>query len=152
MKPSVANRNMPAAMNPRPPVERPMVATSTIEPRLPSIGIAFIRTPLAPSFGSSCGGGCSTIWPVGTSGASRRVPRSVVVTCCPYPCDTGLTPPKCGEGDGVADTLAHPHQLAVSVHGPAGVLDLVVPPGATAADLAEEYARQSGMPAVPDLH
>ena len=50
MKPSVANRNMPAARKLRvrlPPP--PMVATRTIEPRLPSIGIAFIRTPLAPS-------------------------------------------------------------------------------------------------------
>lgn len=41
--------------------------------------------------------------------------------------------------------------LAVSVHGPVGVLDLVVPPGALAADVAEEYARQAGLPAVPTL-
>ena len=45
-----------------------MVATSTIDPRLPEHRIAFISTPPAPSLGSSCGGGCSTIWPVGTSG------------------------------------------------------------------------------------
>jgi len=41
--------------------------------------------------------------------------------------------------------------LAVSVHGPVGVLDLVVPPGALAADVAEEYARQAGLPSVPTL-
>ena len=43
MKPSVAKRNMPAARKLRlrlPPP--PIVATSTIEPRLPSIGMAFI--------------------------------------------------------------------------------------------------------------
>ncbi len=33
--------------------------------------------------------------------------------------------------------------LAVSVHGPAGVLDLVVPAGATSVDVAREYARQA---------
>lgn len=37
--------------------------------------------------------------------------------------------------------------LALSVHGPAGVLDLVVPPGATAADVAGEYAAQARVPA-----
>ncbi|MEP9362614.1 hypothetical protein ABLE68_06590 [Nocardioides sp. CN2-186] len=41
--------------------------------------------------------------------------------------------------------------LAVSVHGPLGVLDLVVPPGALAADVAEEYARQAGLSSVPTL-
>jgi hypothetical protein len=50
MKPSVAKRNMPAARKLRPRLAPPpMVATSTIEPRLPSIGMAFISTPLAPS-------------------------------------------------------------------------------------------------------
>jgi len=52
----------------------------------------------------------------------------------------------------VADTLANPHLLAVTVHGPAGVLDLVVPAGAVASDVAEEYARQTRIPGVPDLH
>ena len=85
MKPSVAKRNMPAAMKLRvllaPP---PMVATSTIEPRLPSIGMAFIRTPLAPSFSWISGGGWSTIWPPGISGSSSRCPpRSVVLTRSP---------------------------------------------------------------------
>src|SRR4051794_35538774 len=70
---------MPAAMYCRPPVLAPLiVATRTMEPRLPSIGIAFIRTPLAPSACSICGGGCSCSWPVGSSGASRRPPRSVL--------------------------------------------------------------------------
>ncbi|HEU5037894.1 MAG TPA: hypothetical protein VFT70_12885 [Nocardioides sp.] len=52
----------------------------------------------------------------------------------------------------MADTLANPHLLAVTVHGPAGVLDLVVPAGAVAVDVAEEYAQQTRMAAVPDLH
>ena len=65
----------------RPPLPDwpPMVATSTIEPRLPSIGIAFIRTPEAPSECCSSGGGCSCSEPAGISGASGRVPRSVVI-------------------------------------------------------------------------
>ncbi|WP_322920806.1 ubiquitin family protein [Nocardioides renjunii] len=33
--------------------------------------------------------------------------------------------------------------IAVSVHGPAGVLDLVVPAGATSVDVAREYAKQA---------
>ena len=33
--------------------------------------------------------------------------------------------------------------IALSIHGPAGVLDLVVPAGATAVDVAREYARQA---------
>lgn len=41
--------------------------------------------------------------------------------------------------------------LAVSVHGPAGVLDLVVPAGAAAVDVAEAYARQSGLTTIPAL-
>lgn len=52
----------------------------------------------------------------------------------------------------MADTLANPQLLAVTVHGPAGVLDLVVPAAAVASDVAEEYARQVRMAAVPDLH
>ena len=41
--------------------------------------------------------------------------------------------------------------LAISVHGPAGVLDLVVPTAASAADVAIEYARQSGLGVTPAL-
>ena len=45
--------------------------------------------------------------------------------------------------------------IALSIHGPAGVLDLVVPAGATAVDVAREYAKQadrapSGHPAAAD--
>lgn len=46
-----------------------------------------------------------------------------------------------GAGDG----------LALSVHGPVGVLDLIVPSGASASDVAHEYARQSGLGVVPLL-
>jgi hypothetical protein len=41
--------------------------------------------------------------------------------------------------------------LALSVHGPVGVLDLVVPAGAAAADVAAEYALQAGLASVPVL-
>jgi hypothetical protein len=41
--------------------------------------------------------------------------------------------------------------LALSVHGPVGVLDLVVPSGAAAVDVAEAYARQAGLATVPVL-
>jgi hypothetical protein len=41
--------------------------------------------------------------------------------------------------------------LALSVHGPVGVLDLVVPSGAAAVDVAEVYARQGGLTTVPVL-
>ena len=42
--------------------------------------------------------------------------------------------------------------IAVSIHGPAGVLDLAVPPGASAADLAREYAEQSGLGSIPLIY
>ena len=41
--------------------------------------------------------------------------------------------------------------IALSIHGPAGVLDLVVPAGATAVDVAREYARQADVAAIPLL-
>ena len=41
--------------------------------------------------------------------------------------------------------------LSLSVHGPSGVLDLVVPAEASAGDVAVEYAAQSRMAAVPTL-
>ena len=40
----------------------------------------------------------------------------------------------------------------MSVHGPVGVVDLVVPAGAAVADVAVAYARQAGLTAVPVLH
>jgi hypothetical protein len=52
----------------------------------------------------------------------------------------------------VANTFATTHSLAVTVHGPAGVIDLVVPTAAAAVDVAQEYARQSGLDVVPALH
>lgn len=41
--------------------------------------------------------------------------------------------------------------LAVSVHGTEGVLDLVVPAGATSVDVARAYAAQAALPAIPLL-
>ncbi|WP_300599892.1 EsaB/YukD family protein [uncultured Nocardioides sp.] len=41
--------------------------------------------------------------------------------------------------------------LALSVHGPRGVVDLVVPADATVADVAAEYAAQLGLPVAPGL-
>ena len=102
-KPSVAKRNMPAAMYWRPPVLAPLiVATSTIEPSEPSIGIAFISTPLAPSACSICGGGCSWSWPWGSSGSSSRPPRSAPApapeVCVDEPVadSAGVRPPPAG--------------------------------------------------------
>ena len=47
--------------------------------------------------------------------------------------------------------LANAATMVLSVHGPQGVLDLVVPGGVTAHDVAREYARQSGLPTIPLL-
>ncbi|CAA9399531.1 MAG: Conjugative transfer protein TrbL [uncultured Nocardioides sp.] len=41
--------------------------------------------------------------------------------------------------------------IAISVHGPAGVLDLVVPIGATPVDVGRAYAEQSGLSGIPLL-
>lgn len=41
--------------------------------------------------------------------------------------------------------------IALSIHGPAGVLDLVVPAGATPVDVAREYAAQADVPGIPLL-
>jgi hypothetical protein len=41
--------------------------------------------------------------------------------------------------------------LAVTVHGASGALDLVVPAGASVADVAREYAAQCGLPRPPTL-
>ena len=49
-------------------------------------------------------------------------------------------------GSGGLDTIA------VSIHGPAGVVDLVVPPGAASSDLAREYAEQSTIPSIPLIY
>ena len=42
--------------------------------------------------------------------------------------------------------------LALSVHGPAGVLDFVVPGGASAWDVAREYAEAAGLAAIPLIY
>lgn len=42
--------------------------------------------------------------------------------------------------------------IAVSIHGPAGVLDLVVPPGADGFDIAREYSEQTALGTVPLLY
>lgn len=41
--------------------------------------------------------------------------------------------------------------IAISVHGPVGVLDMVVPVGATPVDVGRAYADQAGMTAIPLL-
>ena len=47
--------------------------------------------------------------------------------------------------------LAH-GTLALTVHGPAGALDLVVPPEASVDDVAREYAARAGLQFAPTLH
>jgi hypothetical protein len=42
--------------------------------------------------------------------------------------------------------------LALTVHGPAGVVDLQVPAAASGADVAAEYSRQASLPTVPRLY
>ena len=154
MKPTVAKRNMPAAISPRPPFVLPIVATSTIEPRLPSIGMAFISTPLAPSLARS--GVAAGARSARSAAPARRGARRAAWSSRArnYPARTWLTPPVAGEGPVVVtDVMSNgtADSLAVSVHGPVGVLDLVVPSGAVAADLAEEYARQAGPRRGPHL-
>lgn len=56
-------------------------------------------------------------------------------------------------GDGVAHAqVAATSGVAVSVHGPAGVLDLLVPAEAQVLDVAREYARETGLAAIPLVH
>jgi hypothetical protein len=47
--------------------------------------------------------------------------------------------------------LAH-GTLALTVHGPSGALDLVVPPEASVHDVAREYATRAGLQFAPTLH
>jgi hypothetical protein len=44
------------------------------------------------------------------------------------------------------------HSLALTVHGPLGSVDLLVPVGAVATDVAREYAAQAGLPAIPLIY
>jgi hypothetical protein len=55
---------------------------------------------------------------------------------------------KAMEGGG---RLAHT-TVALTVHGPAGALDLVVPPEASVDDVAREYAAKAGLQFAPTLH
>src|SRR4051794_35425014 len=42
--------------------------------------------------------------------------------------------------------------VALTVHGPAGALDLAVPPEASVDDVAREYAARAGLQFAPTLH
>ena len=62
------------------------------------------------------------------------------------------------KGDTVSDVVlpaSADATMVLSIHGPAGVLDLVVPTGATAVDVAREYAKQvevaGAVPGIPLL-
>jgi hypothetical protein len=70
-----------------------------------------------------------------------------------YPAVNGGPAREASEGVGVERALSTrvPDGLAVSVHGPAGAVDLVVPRGAPAREVAAEYARQAGLAAIPVL-
>ncbi|GAA2590614.1 hypothetical protein GCM10009862_31180 [Microbacterium binotii] len=62
-----------------PPVMKPVgpaleIVTMTIAPTLPSIGSREVSMLLPPSFGTSSGGGCTTMRPLGTDGGARRGP------------------------------------------------------------------------------
>ncbi len=46
---------------------------------------------------------------------------------------------------------ARVESLSLSIHGVGGVVDLVVPTGASVADVAREYAEQAGLPGTPEL-
>lgn len=56
-----------------------------------------------------------------------------------------------GLGSDVMPSSGSAATIAISVHGPAGVLDLVVPIGATPIDVGRAYADQAGMTAIPLL-
>jgi hypothetical protein len=44
------------------------------------------------------------------------------------------------------------HSIALTVHGPVGSIDLFVPPGAAAVDVAREYAAQAGLGSLPLIY
>src|SRR3954469_21123944 len=48
--------------------------------------------------------------------------------------------------------LASAGTVALTVHGPAGAVDLVVPPEASVDDVAREYAAKAGLQFAPVLH
>ncbi|WP_193612864.1 hypothetical protein [Nocardioides lijunqiniae] len=55
-----------------------------------------------------------------------------------------------GSGNGSAAAAAE--AVALTVLGPSGALDLLVPAGASAHDVAVEYAAQAGVDALPTIH
>ena len=63
-----------------------------------------------------------------------------------------MTPRKWGESDAVSETLANPQLLAVTVHGPAGAVDLVVPPEPPPRTWRASTPPQGRLQFVPDLH
>ncbi|MEN8671758.1 hypothetical protein [Nocardioides sp.] len=62
------------------------------------------------------------------------------------------TPPPAPQGARRRTRQPASDVVAVSVHGPAGVLDLLVPSGASGGDVAAEYSRQARLPSVPRLY
>jgi hypothetical protein len=52
----------------------------------------------------------------------------------------------------VAGPRSATDSIAISVHGPQGVLDLLVPAGATAWDVAREYATRAGSQSIPLIY
>ena len=57
-----------------------------------------------------------------------------------------------GGADGGRQAAGPRHTVALTVHGPSGALDLVVPPEASADDVAREYAAKAGLQFAPTLH
>jgi hypothetical protein len=57
-----------------------------------------------------------------------------------------------GSGVGSGSGSETSDSVALSVHGPVGVLDLVVPGGASMWDVAREYAERSGLGTVPLMY
>ena len=57
-----------------------------------------------------------------------------------------------GSGDVAGGRRVAGGTLALTVHGPAGVVDLVVPPEASADDVSREYAAQCRLQFAPTLH
>jgi hypothetical protein len=53
---------------------------------------------------------------------------------------------------GTPRSVAVSGRLAITVHGPGGVVDLLVPTGASAGDISREYAAQCRLTFVPALH
>src|SRR5689334_3243021 len=88
------------------------------------------------------------------------VPR-ILGTSLPHEPAPGWAGPARGRGPGAAGTREvtvdggrrpAAGTVALTVHGPAGALDLVVPPEASVDDVAREYAARAGLQFAPALH